>query len=72
MLKILSLQIIQFLLTIPSGQFLTSSCLYLLFGVQKVFHFLTAVPEKDEYFLPLAAVQNVNYLSRCCLFIGTK
>ena len=53
MLKISSLQTILILLRIPGGQFFTSSCLYSLFGIQKIFQFPTTVPEREKYFPPL-------------------
>ena len=53
MLKISSLQSILILLRITGGQFFTSSCLYSLFGIQKIFQFPTTVPEREKYFPPL-------------------
>ena len=53
MLKISSLQSILILLRITGSQFFTSSCLYSLFGIQKIFQFPTTVPESEKYFPPL-------------------
>ena len=53
MLKISSLQSILILLRITGGQFFTSSCLYSLFGIQKIFQFPITVPEREKYFPPL-------------------
>ena len=53
MLNISSLQTILILLRIPGGQFFTNSCLYSLFGIQKIFQFPTTVPEREKYFPPL-------------------
>ena len=42
-----------FLLKIPSSQFLNEQLPIFLVWLQKIFQFLTAVPEREKYFPPL-------------------
>ena len=53
MLKISSLKTILSCLQYQMVSFLTDSCLYFLFDVQKIFQFLIVVPEREKYFPPL-------------------
>ena len=59
MLKISSLQTKLILLRIPGGQFFNSSCLYSLFGMQKIFQFPTTVTEREQYFPSLGPREGV-------------